>query len=77
VARPADRHAPEAAHRQNSDPEIIVDVDDALRAVILAIHWQGGRRPSYGAARHETRKQPHQRCTDADAIALVRRMAGR
>jgi Recombinase zinc beta ribbon domain len=55
--------------------EIIVDTDDASREVILVIHWQGGRHPELRVATPWSGRT--KRCTDTEAIALVRRMAGR
>lgn len=55
--------------------EIIVDIDDASREIVLVIHWQGGRHTEMRVARPWSGRT--KRCTDGDAIALVRRMAGR
>jgi DNA invertase Pin-like site-specific DNA recombinase len=55
--------------------EIIADVDDASREMVLVIHWHGGRHTEVRIARPSSGRT--KRCTDADAIALVRRMAGR
>jgi len=55
--------------------EIIVGIDDASRAIVLVIHWQGGRHTELRVARPWSGRT--KRCTDAEAIALVRRMAGR
>jgi hypothetical protein len=55
--------------------EIIADVDDEAGAVVLVIHWQGGRHTDVRVPRPAIGRTT--RCTDADAIALVRRMAGR
>jgi hypothetical protein len=55
--------------------EIIVDIDDASRAIVLVIHWQGGRHTELRVATPWSGRT--RRCTDAEAIALVRRMAGR
>ena len=55
--------------------EIIVDIDDASREIVLVIHWQGGRHTEVRVTRPWSGRT--KRCTDADAIALVRRMAGR
>jgi DNA invertase Pin-like site-specific DNA recombinase len=55
--------------------EIIVDIDDASRDVVLVIHWHGGRHTALRVARSWSGRT--KRCTDAEAIALVRRMAGR
>jgi len=55
--------------------EIIADVDDASRAIVLVIHWQGGRHTEVRVTTPASGRTT--RCTDAEAIALVRRMAGR
>jgi hypothetical protein len=55
--------------------EIIVDIDDASREILLVIHWQGGRHTELRVTRPWSGRT--KRCTDAEAIALVRRMAGR
>jgi DNA invertase Pin-like site-specific DNA recombinase len=55
--------------------EIIADVDDEARVIVLVIHWQGGRHSEIRVPRPSSGRT--KRCTDADAIALVRRMAGR
>ncbi len=55
--------------------EIIVDIDDASREIVLVLHWQGGRHTELRVARSWSGRT--KRCTDAEAIALVGRMAGR
>ena len=55
--------------------EIIVDIDDAAREIVLVLHWHGGRHTELRITRPWS--GPTRRCTDAEAIALVRRMAGR
>ena len=55
--------------------EIIVDTDDASREIVLVIHWQGGRHTELRVATPWSGRT--KRCTDAEAIALVHRMAGR
>jgi hypothetical protein len=55
--------------------EIIIDIDDASREVVLVMHWQGGRHTELRVATPWSGRT--KRCTDAEAIALVRRMAGR
>jgi len=55
--------------------EIIVDVDEASREVVLVLHWQGGRHTELRVATPWSGRT--KRCTDAEAIGLVRRMAGR
>ncbi|HVH28181.1 MAG TPA: zinc ribbon domain-containing protein [Vicinamibacterales bacterium] len=55
--------------------EIIVDTDDASREIVLVIHWQGGRHSELRVATPWSGRT--KRCTGTEAIALVRRMAGR
>ena len=55
--------------------EIIVDVDDAAHEIVLVLHWQGGRHTELRVARPASGRT--NRCTDAEALAVVRRMAGR
>jgi DNA invertase Pin-like site-specific DNA recombinase len=55
--------------------EIIIDIDDASRAIVLVMHWQGGRHTELRVATPWSGRT--KRCTDAEAIVLVRRMAGR
>jgi hypothetical protein len=55
--------------------EIIVDIDDASRAIVLVLHWHGGRHTELRVPRPWSGRT--KRCTDAEAVALVRRMAGR
>jgi hypothetical protein len=54
--------------------EIIVDIDDASREIVLVLHWHGGRHTELRLARPWSGRT--KRCTDAEAMALVRRMAG-
>src|SRR5439155_11955984 len=55
--------------------EIIVDIDDASREIVLVMHWQGGRHTEMRVTRPWSGRT--KRCTDAEAAALVRRMVGR
>lgn len=55
--------------------EIIVDTDDTSREIVLVIHWQGGRHTELRVTTPWSGRTT--RCTDTEAIALVRRMAGR
>src|SRR5439155_221501 len=55
--------------------EIIVDTDDASREIVLVMHWQGGRHTELRVATPWSGRT--KRCTDAEALALVRRVAGR
>jgi hypothetical protein len=55
--------------------EVIVDLDDAAHEIVLVVHWQGGRHTELRVARPASGRT--NRCTDAEALAVVRRMAGR
>lgn len=54
--------------------EIVVDVDEEKREIVLIIHWAGGK--------HSELRVPklaagwHGRCTSLDAVDVVRQMAG-
>ena len=55
--------------------EVVADVDDAQHAIILLIHWAGGRHSEL-----RVRKNPHgrhSRSTSLEAIEVVRQMAGK
>jgi hypothetical protein len=54
--------------------DIVIDIDDASREIVLVIHWHGGRHTELRVATPWSGRT--KRCTDAEAIALVRRMAG-
>jgi hypothetical protein len=54
--------------------EIIIDIDDASREIVLVMHWQGDRHTELRVATPWSGRT--KRCTDAEAITLVRRMAG-
>src|SRR6201996_1634539 len=55
--------------------DIVVDVDDKAREVILTIHWRGGQ-PSELRVR-KPRTGEHGCATTEDALAVMRSMAGR
>ena len=55
--------------------DIMVDIDDASREIVLVLHWQGGRHTEVRVTRPWSGRT--KRCTDAEATTLVRRMAGR
>lgn len=54
--------------------EIIVDVDDHSREVILIIHWRGGQHSEVRAPKPKTGE--HRRRTSDAAAAVIREMAG-
>jgi DNA invertase Pin-like site-specific DNA recombinase len=55
--------------------EIIADVDENNREIVLLIHWAGGRHSELRLKKRETGQ--HRRCTSKDAVEVVRQMAGR
>jgi len=55
--------------------EIVADVDDSAREIVLMIHWAGGRHSELRIKQNLTGH--HSRCTSLEAIEIIRRMAGR
>lgn len=55
--------------------DIIVDVDDAVREVVLTIHWRGGQHSELRVRKPRTGE--HGCATTEDALAVMRSMAGR
>lgn len=55
--------------------DIIVDVDDAVRDVVLTIHWRGGQHSELRVRKPQTGE--HGCATADDALAVMRSMAGR
>jgi DNA invertase Pin-like site-specific DNA recombinase len=55
--------------------EIIVDVDEENREVVLVIHWAGGRHSELRVKKRKTGQ--HRWCTSLEAVEVVRQMAGR
>lgn len=55
--------------------EIVADVDDSTREIVLMIHWTGGRHSELRVKKNLTGH--HRRCTTLEAIEIIRRMAGR
>jgi len=55
--------------------EIVADVDDAAREIVLMIHWTGGRHSELRVKKNLTGR--HSRCTSLEAIEIIRQMAGR
>jgi DNA invertase Pin-like site-specific DNA recombinase len=54
--------------------EIVANVDEQAQEVVLVIHWVGGRHSELRVAKLRTGH--HSRCTKAEAVDLVRQMAG-
>lgn len=55
--------------------DIVVDVDDAVREVVLTIHWRGGQHSELRV--RKPRAGEHGCATAEDALAVMRSMAGR
>ena len=55
--------------------EIVSNVDEESREVVLVIHWAGGRHSELRVKKN--RIGEHRRCTNIDAIAVIRQMATR
>ena len=54
--------------------EVVANVDDEAREVVLVIHWIGGRHSELRVPKPKTGQ--HSRCTKAEAVDIVRQMAG-
>lgn len=55
--------------------EIIADIDESGREIVLLIHWAGGRHSELRLKKSQTGK--HRHCTSIEAIDVIRRMAGK
>jgi DNA invertase Pin-like site-specific DNA recombinase len=55
--------------------EIVADVDESAGEIMLMIHWAGGRHSELRVKKNLTGH--HSRCTNMEAIEIIRRMAGR
>jgi DNA invertase Pin-like site-specific DNA recombinase len=55
--------------------EIVADVDESAREIVLMIHWAGGRHSELRVKKNLTGH--HSRCTNMEAIEIIRGMAGR
>jgi excisionase family DNA binding protein len=55
--------------------EIVVDVDEKSSEVVLVIHWSGDRHSELRVKKNTIGK--HRRCTDVEAIGVIRQMAER
>ena len=55
--------------------DIVADVDDAVRDVVLTIHWRGGRHSELRV--RKPRSGEHGCATTDDALSVMRSMAGR
>jgi DNA invertase Pin-like site-specific DNA recombinase len=55
--------------------EIIADVEESSREIVLLIHWAGGRHSELRLKKREIGR--HRQCTSMEAVEVVRQMAGR
>ncbi len=55
--------------------DIVVDVDDAVREVVLTIHWKGGQHSELKVRKPQSGE--HGCATTEDALGVMRSMAGR
>jgi DNA invertase Pin-like site-specific DNA recombinase len=55
--------------------EIVVDVDEKTREIVLVIHWRGGQHSQLRI--HKPRSGEHGCRTSDEAVAVIRSMAGR
>jgi excisionase family DNA binding protein len=55
--------------------EVVADVDENNREIILLLHWAGGRHSELRVKKREMGK--HRWCTGLEAIEVVRQMAGK
>ncbi len=55
--------------------EIVADVDGTAGEILLVIHWRGGRHSELRVKKNPTGR--HSRCTNLEAIEVIRQMAGR
>src|SRR5260370_25497647 len=55
--------------------EIVADLDESSREIILLIHWAGGRHSELRVKKYEIGR--HRWCTSLEAIEVIRKMAAR
>src|ERR1700739_2545959 len=55
--------------------DIIVDIDEKVRDVVLTVHWRGGQHSELRVRKPRTGE--HGCATTEDALAVMRSMAGR
>jgi DNA invertase Pin-like site-specific DNA recombinase len=55
--------------------EIVADVEESNREIVLLIHWAGGRHSELRLKKRETGQ--HRWCTSVEAVEVVRQMASR
>jgi DNA invertase Pin-like site-specific DNA recombinase len=55
--------------------EIVADVEQEKKEIVLLIHWAGGRHSELRVKKNGLGK--HRRCTSVEAVEIVRQMAGK
>jgi DNA invertase Pin-like site-specific DNA recombinase len=55
--------------------EILADIDENSREIVLLVHWAGGRHSELRLKKSQIGK--HRYCTSLDAIDVIRKMAGK
>jgi hypothetical protein len=55
--------------------EIVADVDEKQREIVLLIHWAGGGHSELRLKKSDTGK--HRHCTNIEAVEVIRKMAGK
>jgi len=55
--------------------EIVADVEQDKQQIVLLIHWAGGRHSELRIKKNGLGK--HRRCTDVEAVEVLRQMAGK
>ncbi|MGH9885500.1 MAG: recombinase family protein, partial [bacterium] len=55
--------------------EIVADVDEGTSEILMTVHWAGGRHSELRVPKNKTGQ--HHRCTDLEAVDVVRHMAGK
>jgi DNA invertase Pin-like site-specific DNA recombinase len=55
--------------------EIVADVDEEQREIVLLIHWAGGRHSELRLRKSDLGK--HRHCTKLEAVEVIRKMAGK
>jgi hypothetical protein len=55
--------------------EIVADVDDKNKEIVLLLHWAGGCHSELRLKKNATGR--HRRCTSLEAVEVIRQMAGK
>ena len=73
--RPASRCAPASSCCERWSHEIIADIDEAAREIVLTIHWKGGQHSELRLRKPQSGE--HDCNTPDEALAVIRSMATR